>query len=320
MTNVPDDGRHLHPSAMKHCTLSGILLSALMLGWIASAHAATPFIDPMFDFPVKKDIVFANGEIGHPEKTGEMELKLDLYRPVATDELPKTLPAMIFVFGGGFKKGSKNIDYIRDLCEHYAKRGYVTAAIEYRLIEHNPTAVSNPLPGASEVGDIGRVVTAAVKDTANAIHWLRKSAADLKIDPQRIGVGGVSAGALNALFAGYAEADVLGTNAEVAAVVCLMAPPGLEPSLIDANDPPTFFGHGEKDKLALMTPLYIQQLNEAKVYHEVYVAPGLAHRISSVLDTVIDGKTIRDHSVAFCFKALKLSDLVKELAAPAKAP
>ena len=296
------------------------LIVSLLSACIASVRAETPFMDAMFDFTVKKDIVFAKGDIGHPTKTGEMDLKLDLYRPVAKEQLPKTLPAMIFAFGGGFKKGSKNIGYIRDLCEHYAKRGYVSASIDYRLFEHHPTAVSNPLPGASEVGDIGRVVTAAVQDTANAIRWLKDNAADLKIDPQRIGVGGVSAGALNALFAGHAEADVLGPNAQVAAVLCFMAPPGLELTLIDADDPPTFFGHGDKDKLGLMNGLYVDQLKKVGVETQVWLAPGLGHRITPVLDTVIEGKTIRDHSVAFCFKALKLSDLVKPPTAPAKVP
>lgn len=296
---------------MKLRQLPAFVFGGLILGSMAPAQAGTPFIDPMFEFTVEKDIVFAKGDVGYPEKTGEMDLKLDLYRPVANDQLPETLPAMVFVFGGGFKKGSKSIGYIRDLCEHYAKRGYVTATIDYRLIQHFASAVSHPLPSPPGLEEMGRVVTAAVQDTASSIRWLKENAERLKIDPHRIGVGGVSAGALNALYVGHAEADVLGDNAEVAAVICLLGPPGFEPSLIDSGDPPTFFGHGEKDKLAMMTGPYIQQLKEAKVYNEVYVAPGLGHRISSVLDTVIDGKSIRDHSVAFCFKALKLSELVK---------
>ena len=295
---------------MKHLKLLQTILSGILLGSITSASAKTPFVDPMFEFTVEKDIVFAHGDVGHPEKTGEKELKLDLYRPAVTDQLPETLPAMIFVFGGGYKKGSRSIGYIRDLCEHYTKRGYVTASIDYRLIQHNASAVSNPLPCPPGLDGIGRVVTAAVQDTANSIRWLKENAVRLKIDPHRIGVGGVSAGALNALFVGHAEADVLGENAEVAVVLCFLGPPGMEASLFDAGDPPTFFGHGEKDKLAMMTGPYIKQLKEAKVYHEVHVAPKLGHRITPVLDTVIDHKTIRDHSVDFCFKVLNLSELV----------
>ncbi|MCL4203858.1 MAG: alpha/beta hydrolase [Pirellulaceae bacterium] len=280
----------------------------LFLAMIASLQAQTPFVDPMFDFTVKKNIVFAHGDVGYPEKTGEMEMTLDLYRPVTTAELPKKLPAMIFVFGGGFKKGSKNIGYIRDLCEYYARRGYVTAAINYRLFKDNPSPVQNPIPASRGVGEYGIVVNAALQDAANSIRWIKENAADLKIDPDRIGIGGVSAGALISLYAGHAEADLLGPNAEVAVVLCFLGVPGMEPSLIDTGDPPTFFGHGEKDKLAIVQP-YVNQLKKVGVDNEVWIAPELGHRIVPVLDTVIDAKTVRDRSVDFCFKALKLSEL-----------
>lgn len=295
----------------------------LSLGLIASAQAKTPFLDPMFEFTVEKDIVFAKGDIGHPEKTGEMDMTLDLYRPVATAELPETLPAMIFVFGGGYKKGSKSIGYIRDLCEYYAKRGYVAASISYRLMKHNPSDMKNPVQAPPEVSLLGfsssrfsqadlsqmvRVVNAALQDTGNSIRWLKEHAADYKIDPDRIGIGGVSAGALNAMYAGHSQAEVLGPDAKVAAVLCLMGGLGMSAGLIDADDPPTFFGHGAKDFPIMIQP-YINQLKQVGVYNEVYIAPDLGHRIMPILDTVIDGKTVRDHSVDFCFKALRLSEL-----------
>jgi acetyl esterase/lipase len=280
----------------------------LSLGLIASAQAQTPFIDPMFEFTVQKDVVFAHGDVGQPKKTGEMEMTLDLYRPVATAELPETLPAMIFVFGGGFKKGSKDIGYIRNLCEYYARRGYVTAAINYRLFKHNPSAVEKPIPAPPGLNEYGPVVNAARQDASNSIRWLKANAADLKIDANRIGIGGVSAGALISLYAGHAEADLLGPKADVAVVLCFLGVPGMEPSLIDAGDTPTFFGHGAKDKLAIVQP-FVNQLKKVGVDNEVWIAPELGHRIEPVLDTVIDGKTVRDRSVEFCFKALQLSEL-----------
>jgi dienelactone hydrolase len=310
---------------MKLRQLLTILFGGLILGSMPPAHAETPFIDPMFEFTVEKDLVYAKGDVGHPDKTGAMEMKLDLYRPVATEALPKTLPAMIFIFGGGYKKGSKSIGYIRDLCEHYAKRGYVAAAIDYRLIKDNPSAVEHPIPAPPEfsaiagleirrldqpdLGTLFRVVNASLQDTGNAIRWLKGNAAKYQIDPTRIGIGGVSAGALNALYAGHSEAPLLGPKAEVAAVLCFMAPPGMEPSLIDAKGPPTFFAHGAKDSPIMIQP-YINQLNQAKVHNVLHLAPGLGHRITPILDTEIDGKTIRNHSVDFCFKALKLSALI----------
>jgi dienelactone hydrolase len=264
----------------------------------------------MFEFTKQRDIVFAKGDVGYPQKIGEIDLTLDIYQPVATADLPEKLPAMIFVFGGGYKKGSKSIGYIRDLCEYYAKRGYVTAAIDYRLLQHQPSAVANPLPRPIWVPEeLFVVVNAAVQDTANAVRWLRHNAADYNIDPTRIGVGGVSAGALNAMFAGHAEADVLGANADVAAVLCLMGPLGINHELIDANDPPTFFAHGEKDFPILIQPA-IEKLKANQVSCQVCMAPNIRHRIVPILETVVDGKTIRDHSVTFCFEAMKLSELV----------
>ncbi len=284
---------------------------ALFLGLTTSAQAGTPFIDPLFEFTVEKDVVFAHGKVGHPDKPTEMAMKLDLYRPVATVHLPEKLPAMIFAFGGGFKKGSKSIGYIRDLCEYYTRRGYVTAAISYRLFEHSPAPVANSIPSPPGLTDYGLVVNAAVQDAAHSIRWLRENAADLKVDSDRIGIGGVSAGALIALYAGHAESDLLGPKTNVAAVVCLLGVPGMAPNLIDADDPPTFFGHGATDKLAIVEP-YVMRLKAMQVYNEVCVAPELGHRIVPVLDTTIDGTTVRDRSVNFCYHALKLSELSTE--------
>jgi acetyl esterase/lipase len=153
-----------------------------------------------------------------------------------------------------------------------------------------------------------RVVNAAVQDTGNAIRWLQENAAELKVDPGRIGIGGVSAGALNAMYAGHSQAKVLGPNADVAAVLCFMGGLGMDAALIDADDPPTFFGHGAKDNPIMIQP-YVNQLKRMGVYNEVCIAPGLGHRIVPILDTVIDGKTVRDRSVDFCFRALDLSEL-----------
>lgn len=151
--------RKLKRKSFHRCVL--VIFGITLITTALAGEMKTPFIDPMFEFTMEKDIVFAQGDVGHPEKTGEMEMTLDLYRPVATDEFPETLPAMIFVFGGGYKKGSKSIDYIRDLCEYYAQRGYVTAAISYRLFKHNPSVVKDPIPAPPGFSEYGRVVNAA---------------------------------------------------------------------------------------------------------------------------------------------------------------
>lgn len=83
-------------------------------------------------------------------------------------------PALIWLHGGGFVRGSVEAD---DLLARgiAAGTGAVVASVEYRL------APENPYP-------------AALQDAYAALEWLAMNAADLRIDCERIGVGGCSAG------------------------------------------------------------------------------------------------------------------------------
>jgi acetyl esterase/lipase len=93
-------------------------------------------------------------------------------------------PAMIFMHGGGFARGSK-AGYGNTWGPYLAERGYVVFAIDYRLSKPNQTTWPQ-----------------ALLDCKAALQYLRGSAATLGVDPDRIGVGGDSAGAsLAALMA-----------------------------------------------------------------------------------------------------------------------
>ena len=59
----------------------------------------------------------------------------DLYRP--KDDSAARRPLMIWMHGGGFKFGSKDAKGTRLWCETFARRGYVCAAIDYRLGKKN---------------------------------------------------------------------------------------------------------------------------------------------------------------------------------------
>ena len=65
-----------------------------------------------------------------------VELDLDLYEPVG--DVSERRPAVIWVHGGGFGAGSRHNPKIVDLAETFARRGYVTAAISYRLLADPP--------------------------------------------------------------------------------------------------------------------------------------------------------------------------------------
>jgi acetyl esterase/lipase len=88
----------------------------------------------------------------------------------------KVRPAIVIVHGGGWSAGSKN-DYVyQRLMLDYALKGYVTINVNYRLTGEAP-------------------FPACIEDVKCAVRWLRAHADKYKIDPNRIGGYGHSAGA-----------------------------------------------------------------------------------------------------------------------------
>lgn len=274
---------------------------------LLESNGDTPFIDPIFEYQEIENITYGTAKSGDTT----MPLLLDVYRPVATTQLPKKLPAMIFAFGGGWRKGSKDVKYIRDLCGYYAQRGYVAISIQYRIEKDNPPALPGPAP-KPEGNDQFRLINAAFQDTCDAVRWVRANASSYNIDPKCIGIGGVSAGAFNALHTGFCDDEITGPDAEVAAVISLMG--AIVASHIDENDPPVFIAHGTRDNVApyAMVKNMVQQLEKVDAEYSFYPVEGVAHRLETILETKYDGKTVRDHSLGFCFEAMKLGELIKE--------
>lgn len=272
-----------------------------------ASNGATPFIDPLFEYKEIEDITYGTAKSGDTT----MPLLLDVYQPVATDKLPKKLPAMVMAFGGGWKKGSKDVKYIRDLCEYFAARGYVAISIQYRIAKDNPPAQTGPAP-SPEKNEQFRLMNAAFEDTCNAVRWVRTNADKYDIDPNRIGIGGVSAGAFNALHAAFCDERITGPDAEVAAVISLMGAIGA--NHIDESDPPVFIAHGTSDNLVpyMMVKNMVEKLEKVKANYSFYPVDGVAHRLQTILDTEFDGKTVRDHSLDFCFETMKLGELIKK--------
>ena len=108
-----------------------------------------------------------------------------LYAPAS--EGAARLPLMLYLHGGGFVIGS--LDSHDSLCRQLALRsGGAVVALDYRL------APEHPFP-------------AAVEDTWAAIHWLANNAGSLGLDPQRLAIGGDSAGGTLAAVAAIHARD-----------------------------------------------------------------------------------------------------------------
>ena len=114
--------------------------------------------------PVK---IERNVEFSNPQ---DQHLKLDLARPAKTEELA---PAIVCIHGGGWAFGNK--EGWDGVCRQFALRGYVAASVAYRF------APKYKFPDQ-------------VNDVKAAVRWLRANATRLKIDPNRLGAVGDSAG------------------------------------------------------------------------------------------------------------------------------
>jgi acetyl esterase/lipase len=113
-------------------------------------------------------------------RRGHTPLLLDLYRPPARTGTPR--PAVVAVHGGSWRGGDRR--QLPELNWHLARRGYVVAAIDYRL------APAHTFP-------------APLDDVHAAVLWLVAQARALDIDTTRIALLGRSAGAHLALLAAY---------------------------------------------------------------------------------------------------------------------
>ena len=148
-----------------------MLLAHYMLGFLKA-------IDPD-NVPTPDDVVeVKNIEYG---KVGDRALQLDLYLP---KELSGPIPGMIFIHGGAWKSGEREV--MKYYSVRFARRGYAAATISYRLIKE-------------------AIFPAAVQDAKCAVRWMRANAAKYNIDPNRIGVSGNSAGGHLSLMIGYSS-------------------------------------------------------------------------------------------------------------------
>ncbi|MCA9143805.1 MAG: alpha/beta hydrolase [Planctomycetales bacterium] len=108
------------------------------------------------------------------KRVGDVELNIHIYNP--DDHKPSDKrPVAVFFFGGGWKAGTPQ--QFEQHCKYLASRGMVAMTADYRVLSRHGTKAK-----------------ACVADAKSAIRWIRKEAARLGIDPDRLVAGGGSAG------------------------------------------------------------------------------------------------------------------------------
>ncbi len=127
-------------------------------------------------------------------------LLLDLYLP---EEMPATpCPVVLWIHGGGWRNGSKE-EYC--VLHWLAAEGIVVASLNYRLVHE-------------------ALWPAQLDDCRAALRWVRAHAAQYGLDPERIAVGGGSAGGHLAALLGTLKAP---ESERVSAVIDFFGPTDL---------------------------------------------------------------------------------------------
>lgn len=222
--------------------LAGLSLGLLLAAPISSAEQVS----------VDYDLVYGRGLIGG-DTPAERDLRMDWYRPATAEDTPR--PAVIMAFGGSFVRGSKGDERftengaqdssMAEYCQVFARQGFNCFSIEYRLAGERPL-LAEPIdaerlmpealavtPQTTARIDIARqaiglppmddrlraefwqALLSASEDMETAVSHVRSQAARYGVDPERIALGGFSAGAITAINAAY------GRHVPVKAVVSL---------------------------------------------------------------------------------------------------
>lgn len=164
------------------------------------------FLTPIFDsITISKDIKYGNTKaywVSYPDEEENyasiiskgllstitkknLDLTLDLYMP--QNDTYKQRPLIMFIHGGGFYIGDKQSKGMVEWCKYFAKLGYVTVSINYRLgFRLSASAVE-------------RTGYSATQDAHAAMRYMVENAEKYKIDTSLIVVAGTSAGAITAL-------------------------------------------------------------------------------------------------------------------------
>ncbi len=136
----------------------------------------------------------------YADRDGGVSLSMDIVRPKG---LTSPRPVVLWLHGGGWAFGNRRL--MHPLAETTASLGYVSASASYRLANRNCH------------------FPAQVEDAAAAVRFLRRYAADYRIDPDRIVIGGESAGGHLALMVGLCrETRIIGDepHEDVSTSVC----------------------------------------------------------------------------------------------------
>ncbi len=191
-----------------------------------------------------------SGTYLYAQKDGQ-DLFVDVYEP-ADGSQSEGKPAIVFMFGGGFKSGSRTDECYFPWYKMLCDRGFRVFSIDYRLGLRDVTKV-----GVSNSSAIYDAIQIAVEDLYSATAFIVENAGAFGVDPSSIVISGSSAGAVTALEAEWECANsapltsILPEGFRYAGVISFSGAVFSKEGKVryDREPAPTMFLHGTADRI-----------------------------------------------------------------------
>ena len=188
-------------------------LFSLILFLYATINAQQKVIQ-LYDGPAPGSESWTWNEAENNNNMWQTKVVYNVTKPTLTVFVPEADKAngtaVIIAPGGGFYALSINSEGL-DVAKWLVQKGVTCFVLKYRLVHvlsNDPTAEFAGKMGKKEFDDdVSKVMPLVIADGRNAIAWVRKHASEYKIEANRIGIMGFSAGgtvASSTLF-GYAK-------------------------------------------------------------------------------------------------------------------
>lgn len=278
-----------------------VLLPLLVVALLAAA-CIVPWSTATYPFSVESDVVYGQGEV---DGGGTFDdLLLDLYIPDLPDSAPMAL--MLMIHGGGFTGGSKTSGNLVASAEEYARRGWLVASIDYRLLGDDPVPSARVQPLYDVVGGANGpallvAIVAAVDDAITALEFLQ---ARDDVHPPWTTLWGSSAGAITSLLTAYSLDDYGIERPPVAAVIDLwgaffgiaVGPPFDDPT---GTDPVLFTVHGTNDSTVPFSQAEAIEswANDAGLPFDYHPIAGAGHGVNLFTTEASPGVSLYQRSV-----------------------
>lgn len=169
-----------------------------------TAFSQTRYKDEVFSIIKHTDIQYGSN---YDNKNQLTNLLMDVYEPQG--DTASMRPIIFFVHGGSFVGGDRRDQDINETAEFFAKKGYVTANIEYRVQQ---TTLISPFLDFGNANNWFRAIARATQDLKAAIRYIKKDVATnnnfYKVDTNTIFIYGSSAGAISVLHTVFLDDTV----------------------------------------------------------------------------------------------------------------